>query len=445
MKLATVNISEISIGKRFRDEFEGQEEGSSIERLAHSMKTHGIIQPIAVKETEDGYYLLAGERRIKAAILAEISEIPIRIYDEDLSDLEMRSIELSENLWRKNFTPIEKANIYREMNNLQIQIHGVKTSTSPDASGWSASDTAEMLGVSQPTITEAISLAETMEAFPDVEWDKMKNTSEAMKTKKKLEEGLIRSELAKRYKATVGSEDQIKTRLIDSYLITDFFKGVKTLPDLTFDFVEIDPPYAIDLKRVKKQGGPSGAAAAEGLDVYNEVTFEDYPAFMMKVFEESYRVMKPNSWMICWFGPDPWFEDIHHWITMAGFTTTRLTGVWEKGQGQTNNPSKRLANATEHFFYCWKGAPVLARPGMTNEFRYSPVAAGSKLHPTERPIEMMRDILTTFTAENSRVLVPFAGSGNTGIACAMEKMIPVMFDLEKSYKEGYIIKVKEML
>jgi len=58
---------------------------------------------------------------------------------------------------------------------------------------------------------------------------------------------------------------------------------------------------------------------------------------------------------------------------------------------------------------------------------------------------MIRDILTTFTGPNSRVLVPFAGSGNTGIAAAKELMIPIMFDLEQSYKDGYIIKVEELL
>jgi len=154
--------------------------------------------------------------------------------------------------------------------------------------------------------------------------------------------------------------------------------------------------------------------------------------------------MASNSWLLCWFGPDPWFEDIYQWLTKAGFSTRRLTAKWIKPTGQTNQPSKYLANSDEQFYYASKGTPVLARQGRTNIFQYNPVPSTRKFHPTERPLEMMDDVLTTFAMESARVLVPFLGSGNTLISAARNKMIPFGFDLTEAYRNSYILKVQEM-
>jgi DNA modification methylase len=53
----------------------------------------------------------------------------------------------------------------------------------------------------------------------------------------------------------------------------------------------------------------------------------------------------------------------------------------------------------------------------------------------------MSDLLTTFGVEGSRVLVPFAGSGNSLLAASMNKMIPLGFDLTQAYKDSYVLAV----
>ncbi|KKK81026.1 hypothetical protein LCGC14_2817590, partial [marine sediment metagenome] len=219
------------------------------------------------------------------------------------------------------------------------------------------------------------------------------------------------------------------------------FENIKDIPSGHFNLVEIDPPYAIDLKRQKKKVYKNYTYGEGG---YNEISIEAYPDFMKDTFKECYRVMAPNSWLICWFGPEPWFEPMYQWIIEAGFITRRLVGEWVKPSGQTNQPSLYLANASEYFFYARKGSPTLARPGMTNIFPYSPVHSTSKIHPTERPLDLMQDILTTFAIEGSQVLVPYAGSGNTLIASAMSKMIPMGFDLTMQFKESYILRVQDV-
>ncbi len=80
----------------------------SIHLLAESIKQFGILQPILVRPLPlGGYQIVAGERRYRAAILAELSDVPVVI--RDLSDSEVAQIALIENLQRENLNPIEEA------------------------------------------------------------------------------------------------------------------------------------------------------------------------------------------------------------------------------------------------------------------------------------------------------------------------------------------------
>ncbi len=434
-RLEHLYLEDIDEGSRARDNYK------DMDTLCASIVKHGLILPIAVQLVDDpaldtSYKLMAGGRRFRAHQMLKRETVPCRIYDHEITELELRSIELEENIQREDLDWAEKVNLQREIHRLQVQIYGEKTSTKPEAPGHSMADTAEQLGVSKATVSKDIKLADAMEMFPDAPWAKCKNQSEATKLQKRLEDTIIRTDLADKATIALGKGDEAIKKLMDSFIINDFFVGAKIIPDETIDFVEIDPPYGIDLKTVKAQ---RDGGQAEGLDEYNEVIDTDYPEFMQKVFAECFRCMKPNSWGVCWFGPEPWFELMYSLIKAAGFKTHRMVGVWTKPSGQTNSPTTRLGNAYEMFFYFYKGKAVLSRPGSSNVFQYPPVNPDDKRHPTERPIPLMRDVLSTFVKENSRVLVPFAGSGSTLLAATAEKMIPIGFDLNQGYKDRFVL------
>ncbi len=86
---------------------------SSIAVLADSIKQHGLIQPILVRETEMGYQIVAGERRWRACRMIGMSEIPVII--KEYSDYETAQIALIENIQREDLNPIEEALAYREL------------------------------------------------------------------------------------------------------------------------------------------------------------------------------------------------------------------------------------------------------------------------------------------------------------------------------------------
>ena len=82
--------------------------------LASSIATHGVLQPIVVRGTADGgYELVAGERRLRAARMAGMTQIPAVIRDSTTNEL--LELALVENVQRADLNPIEEASAYREL------------------------------------------------------------------------------------------------------------------------------------------------------------------------------------------------------------------------------------------------------------------------------------------------------------------------------------------
>jgi len=84
-----------------------------LKELADSIKEHGVFTPVLVRRAADGYELVAGERRVKAAGIAGLTEIPAIIVDFD--DDQMAEISLLENIQRENLTAIEEAKGYKTL------------------------------------------------------------------------------------------------------------------------------------------------------------------------------------------------------------------------------------------------------------------------------------------------------------------------------------------
>lgn len=86
---------------------------SELTELANSIKEKGVIQPILVSQTKDGFQLIAGERRWRAAQKAGLDKIPAWI--RDVSPSEALELALTENIQRQDLNPIEEAFAYQEL------------------------------------------------------------------------------------------------------------------------------------------------------------------------------------------------------------------------------------------------------------------------------------------------------------------------------------------
>ena len=99
-----ININQIDPSPyQPRKEFDEE----ALKALAESIKEKGVLQPLLVRKKENGYELIAGERRLRASKLAGLTEVPVIV--KDMSDKEVLEVALVENLLRENLSAIEEA------------------------------------------------------------------------------------------------------------------------------------------------------------------------------------------------------------------------------------------------------------------------------------------------------------------------------------------------
>ena len=121
-----------------RHDFDEEE----LQALADSIEIHGVIQPLTVRETANGYYqIIAGERRWRAARIANLSEVPVVIIEAD--DRKAMELALIENLQRQDLNPVEEALGYQSL----MQEYGL-----------TQEDAAKRVGKSRPAVANSLRL-----------------------------------------------------------------------------------------------------------------------------------------------------------------------------------------------------------------------------------------------------------------------------------------------
>ena len=114
----------------------------ALQELADSIAQYGVIQPIVARKLDTGYYqIIAGERRWRAARMAGLEEVPVRVLEAD--DRRTAELALVENLLREDLNPIEEAKGYQSL----IRDYGL-----------TQEETAKSVGRSRPAITNSLRL-----------------------------------------------------------------------------------------------------------------------------------------------------------------------------------------------------------------------------------------------------------------------------------------------
>ncbi|MCL4803172.1 MAG: ParB/RepB/Spo0J family partition protein [Anaerolineae bacterium] len=112
-----------------------------LEELAESIRTHGLIQPLVVTETVEGFVLIAGERRWRASRLAGLEQVPVIVKESTSQD--MLELALIENIQRADLNPMEEAHAYRQL---------------MDEFGLTQEEVAERVGKARSTVANLVRL-----------------------------------------------------------------------------------------------------------------------------------------------------------------------------------------------------------------------------------------------------------------------------------------------
>jgi ParB family chromosome partitioning protein len=109
------NVNEILIKEIIPNKFQPRRvfDEEALADLAHSIRQYGVLQPVVVRRTLNGYELVAGERRLRASQQAGLQAIPAVV--REYTDAEMTEIALVENLQRQDLNPIEEGMAYRRL------------------------------------------------------------------------------------------------------------------------------------------------------------------------------------------------------------------------------------------------------------------------------------------------------------------------------------------
>lgn len=416
MKVTEVPLKQIKLGKLYREDL------GDINKLAETIKDKGVLQPITL---DTRFKLIFGRRRFEAAKLLGLKTIPA-IIRKTLTELDARECELIENIARKDME-------WQETIDLQKRIFELNKAQDPN---WSRRKQAMLLDTSRSQVNRQMELADAVDLIPELR--EYKTEDQAYKALKKLEEQVAVAALTKKAKA----KNRDKTGWAEHhYIIKDVFEGLAACQAGAADFAEVDPPYAIGLNERKDRQGK------QQLGKYTEIEIEKYPAFLNKLARAVYSTLRSDSFSIWWYSPE-WYQTLVETLVEAKFSVGIVPAIWVKGiSGQTASPDTQLGSSYESFLVARKGKPHMRKAGRSNVFggngEFKPQIGASKIHQTEKPVELYVELLSTFCYPNHSILSPFLGSGNVLRAAYSINMLGWGYDLDPMIRNQFIMRVNE--
>ena len=200
------------------------------------------------------------------------------------------------------------------------------------------------------------------------------------------------------------------TPWLDKVILGDCQKVLRQLPDASVDMVLTDPPYLV---RYTDRGGRS-------------IVNDDNSRWIFPAFAEIFRVMKPDSYCVSFYG----------WSKLSRFLTAwqeigfRPFGhfVWVKHYASCTRHTKMKH---EQAYLLAKGNPPLPKEPPADVLEW--VYTGNRLHPTQKPVAGLLPLIRAFTKPNQVICDPFAGSGTTGVAARQCHRHFVLIEQDAAY------------
>jgi ParB/RepB/Spo0J family partition protein len=387
-----LKVSEIIVRDRYRKDF------GDLNELALSINEYGLIQPIVVTPEGDKYRLLAGERRLRAHQILKRDEIEAIPWDQ-LTEIQKLEIELEENLHRKEFEWQEEVEIKLKIDQLKRREYGDRE-VGRSLGNWTITDTAKLLGISKAQVSIDLEIARGFELHPEIKKEKTKKA--AFNKLRLLEAERLRKELLKRQR-----RQGIK---VENLVHGDCLKVLDDIAADTVHLVVIDPPYGINYDEFLDEEQTSGYT-----------TFDDDTSVSLTIINEMltklHRVMAPNSSIYMFFAIT-YYEAIKT-AMLQNFQIDPIPLIWYKhniGGGQVTVPDLHQCRSYETILYGRKGQRRLIKQGQPNVLIHDGVPARSKIHLTEKPVALLKDLIERSSVEGELVLDACAGSGSTLVA-----------------------------
>ena len=344
---------------------------------------------------------------------------------ENLSKLQLKEIELDENLHRENLTWSEESELYRQIDETKRQLHGSATQGA-SKEGWNLDKTAKLVGKKKSMVAKQIKFAKLLKERPDIQ-KKVEKLPLGPAMKKTTQ--ILEYERLKRLEEAGKTKQQTELRLGSAIDL------IKDLKDSSIDLIVTDPPFGNTV--IEQEEGESRGetkhytALLTETDNMNEEKVEE---LMKELIPELFRVLKPSSHLYMFFSFNMYTE-LHTLLKEAGFILAPVPLIWDK---------KRTTSAFMGYDYAPCYEPILFAHKPPREKRliksersilsYAALHANKKKHPFQKPQPLLQKLISQSSKYNEIVLDPFAGSGSTLVAAHSLKRSFIGFEInEKSF------------
>jgi len=403
------------------------------DEFLESLRDQGQLHAIIVRPLNnvlDGYEVVTGAKRHEAAKLLGWTEMDAEVKSP--TDLDAKIMRVHENLHRHNLPWYEAVVLVQQLHELRQEQHGKKEGVGrpkKDEKVWGVRDTASELSLSIGGVSEDLSLARAVATDPSLK--NIKDRKTAIK--------LVRRTAKRMQSETMAAMSEIEIGF-DEVFLGDSAEVLSHFPDDTFDVCITDPPW---------------------LNFFDPRLTVDERT--LPVFKELYRVMKPDSFLyvivsvddFVYYGGYDYLDDTgtkqhkRGALEKIGFNIAKTPVFWQK----ENSLSRRGVRTWEYdrdfefILVAAKGNPVLARSGNISAFKPFPqVPPAHLIHPNEKPLGLITDILEDCSFKGSVVVDPFGGSGVVASACIVAERRYVTIEREKEFYDGIVarlVKTKE--
>ena len=209
----------------------------------------------------------------------------------------------------------------------------------------------------------------------------------------------------------------------------DFFELIKHIPDESIDLIVTDPPYNMD----HSTGGCTNRAIRDkwrgNIKAGNTIMDFDIRIKFSAWLPELYRVLKSSSHCYI-FCNDKNLQELLNEATKVGFRESNIL-VWIKNNA---TPNRYYMKNCEFVLFFRKGkAKPIKNMGSKCAVEIKNINGKEKLHPTQKPVDLIQMFIENSSNEGDFVLDPFMGSGSTGVACVRTNRNFIGIELAEKY------------
>lgn len=211
------------------------------------------------------------------------------------------------------------------------------------------------------------------------------------------------------------------------------FDWLKTVPSNSVDLVLIDPPYEVS-RETNFQSGEKTGKDTDRFRISMDFGKWDFGfSGLDNVIMECYRILKQSGTLICFY--DLWkVSTLKTYFDNAKFKQLRFVEWVKTNPVPINSKTNYLTNAREIALVGVKGGkPTFNSEYDNGIYKYPVCHDKGRFHPTQKPIELIRDLIRKHSKEDDIVLDCFSGSGTTAVAAMLENRSFLGCELDTTY------------